>query len=152
MVNIQVWVSEKGVFRVELLASQKKGLFWVLHNEGASAPLLKSVEKWLNAYSAGKQVQPVPLDIGAATPFTRRVLAEIEKIPFGQSVAYKEIATLLGDERASRAVGSACGRNPVPLFIPCHRVLAVGKKIGGFTGGGKEVKRALLQHEGILGI
>ena len=86
-----------------------------------------------------------PLD---GTDFQKKVWAAIEKIPLGKTKSYAEIAAQIGHPGASRAVGSACGANPLPLFVPCHRVLAANGKIGGFSGG-LAVKQLLLRHEGV---
>ncbi|PKO93291.1 MAG: cysteine methyltransferase [Betaproteobacteria bacterium HGW-Betaproteobacteria-10] len=86
------------------------------------------------------------------TPFQRRVWAEINAIPLGQTDTYGQLAKNL--KNAPRAVGQACGANPYPLIVPCHRVIAAGGGLGGFNrqGGGflLEVKRWLLQHENCL--
>lgn len=80
------------------------------------------------------------------TPFQARVLAELRAIPYGETRSYKDIAVALGDVRAVRAVGSANGRNPLPIVIPCHRAVGSGGKLVGF-GGGLETKRYLLDLE-----
>lgn len=90
-----------------------------------------------------------PLDLAGATPFRRRVWAELRRIPRGVTQSYGEIAEALGKRRAARAVGGACGANPVPVLIPCHRVLAANGRLGGFSGG-LEWKRRLLASEGVL--
>ncbi len=87
------------------------------------------------------------------TPFQRRVWREIEKLCPIKTITYGEMARQL--RSGARAVGSACGANPVPLIVPCHRVLAAGGALGGFMGGKDpfplSVKRWLLRHEGIIG-
>lgn len=86
------------------------------------------------------------------TPFQRRVWREIEKLFPVKTITYGELARRIGS--AARAVGGACGSNPVPLFVPCHRVLAASGGLGGFMGGKDDfplsVKRWLLRHEGLL--
>ncbi|MCB1134775.1 MAG: MGMT family protein [Chlamydiia bacterium] len=82
------------------------------------------------------------------TPFTRQVLAALQKIPVGEAMSYGDLASLLGRPQASRAVGSACGRNPFPLLVPCHRILKKPNFLGGFSCG-LEFKRLLLEHEEI---
>lgn len=88
----------------------------------------------------------------AGTPFQRRVWREIEILFPLKTTTYGDIARRIGS--AARAVGGACGANPVPLFVPCHRVLAAGGRLGGFMGGQEDfplsVKRWLLRHEGLL--
>ena len=87
----------------------------------------------------------IPLD-PRGTPFRRKVWAELRKIPHGQTLSYSDVARLVGSPGASRAVGSACGINPIPLFIPCHRVIAANGGLGGF-GGGLKMKEKLIAME-----
>ena len=89
-----------------------------------------------------------PLDLTGGTEFQQAVWRELRKITFGQTRSYGEIARAIGKAGAVRAVGSACGANPVPVLVPCHRVLAAHGKIGGF-GGGLDWKRRLLAGEGV---
>jgi methylated-DNA-[protein]-cysteine S-methyltransferase len=89
-----------------------------------------------------------PLDLSAGTEFQRHVWNALRKICPGRTGSYGGIAALLGKPTASRAVGSACGANPIPLLLPCHRVLAANGKIGGFSGG-REWKKRLLAREGV---
>lgn len=82
-------------------------------------------------------------------PFTSSVLESIRAVPFGEAITYAEAAARAGNPRASRAAGNALGSNPIPVVIPCHRVVRSGGEIGGY-GGGPELKRFLLHHEGFL--
>ena len=82
------------------------------------------------------------------TNFQKMVWTELKKIPFGETRTYKEIAVAIGKPKAARAVANACGKNPYPIIIPCHRVVRSDGTIGGFTGdGGVEKKRQLLRQE-----
>jgi len=92
----------------------------------------------------------VPVDLGAVTsPFRRRVLETLHReVEYGETVSYGELAVMAGRPGAARAVGSAMATNPVPIVVPCHRVLAAGGRIGGY-GGGLDVKRSLLAIEGV---
>ena len=90
-----------------------------------------------------------PLDLSQGTKFRLRVWPELLRIPCGETRSYGEIADDLGKRRAARAVGGACGANPIPVLIPCHRVLAANGGLGGFSGG-LEWKRRLLALEGVL--
>jgi len=90
-----------------------------------------------------------PLDLSRGTKFRLRVWEELRGIPRGEARSYGEIAEELGKCKAARAVGGACGANPVPVLIPCHRVLAANGGLGGFSGG-LEWKRRLLAIEGVL--
>lgn len=98
---------------------------------------------------AGKASGPLPpLDLSAGTVFQQRVWRELRRIKTGQSRSYGEIARAIGKPLALRAVGGACGANPIPVLVPCHRVLAANGKIGGFSGG-MDWKRKLLEREGV---
>ena len=104
----------------------------------------------LRAYFAGERRSfDVRLDLRHTTSFQRRVLMAAARVPAGQVVSYGEIARRIGDPRGSRAVGQALGHNPVPIVIPCHRVVAAGGRIGGYTGG-LTIKRKLLRLEGAV--
>jgi O-6-methylguanine DNA methyltransferase len=87
-----------------------------------------------------------PLDISQGTPFQKKVWAALQEIPPGQTKSYGEVGAGIGTPGAARAVGGACGANPIPLLIPCHRVLAAGGRLGGFSGG-LDWKRRLLARE-----
>ena len=109
---------------------------------------LSLVREELLAYFAGELTRfSLSVDLRHVTPFTARVLRETRKIRFGQVTSYGTLAARIGSPGASRAVGGALGRNPVPIIIPCHRVIAQGGRLGGFTGG-LPTKRALLGLEG----
>ena len=84
------------------------------------------------------------------TPFQIKVWKEIAKIPKGKTKTYKEIAIKIGHPNSARAVANACGRNPYPLIIPCHRVIRSDGSLGGYSGkGGQKTKKLLLKKEGI---
>ncbi|MEV6635291.1 methylated-DNA--[protein]-cysteine S-methyltransferase [Actinoplanes sp. NPDC051470] len=101
----------------------------------------------LRSYFAGRLTEfTLPVEMRGGSEFERSVWAEIAKIPYGEMVTYGEIATALGDVGLSRAVGTACNHNPVPVIVPCHRVVGAGGKMVGF-GGGLERKRKLLELE-----
>ena len=98
-----------------------------------------------------QKVLEIPLDLPGipqlrSTDFTRAVWEGIAQIPLGKVWTYKELAEYIGNPKAVRAVGSACGKNPIPLIVPCHRVVAANGW-GGFSGGTLEVKKMLLRHE-----
>lgn len=109
-----------------------------------------SLARQLAGYASGRARSfSAPIDLSALTPFQRRVLEATSKVPYGQVVSYGTIAAAIGNPGSSRAVGNALGGNPVPILIPCHRIIASGGDIGGFTGG-LRAKRRLLAVEGIL--
>ncbi len=97
---------------------------------------------------AGHEIEALPpLDLTRGTPFQRRVWGLLREIACGETRSYGEIAQSLGLSGAARAVGAACGANPIPVIIPCHRVLAARGRLGGFSAG-LEWKRLLLSREG----
>ena len=100
-----------------------------------------------NILAGGKPKKLPPLDL-AGTEFQKSVWNALRKISTGKTKSYGEIAQAIGKPKAVRAVGGACGANPVPVLVPCHRVLAANKKLGGFSGG-LDWKRSLLKREGI---
>ena len=102
----------------------------------------------LDEYFAGKRRKfTVPLDLHG-TPFQLEVWRTLRRIPFGKAVSYGEEARMLGKPKAARAVGSANGRNPVPIIVPCHRVVASDGSLGGYSAG-LPMKRKLLALEGV---
>jgi len=90
-----------------------------------------------------------PLDVSAGTEFQRQVWAALQRIPLGRTASYGDLARDIGRPKAFRAVGGACGANPIPVLIPCHRALAANGRLGGFSGG-LEWKRTLLAAEGVV--
>ena len=106
----------------------------------------------LAAYFAGELTDfTVPFELRGGSEFERAVWAEIAKIPYGEMITYGAIATALGDPGAARAVGTACNHNPIPVIVPCHRVVGAGGKMVGF-GGGLDRKRWLLSLEARVSI
>jgi len=102
----------------------------------------------LDEYFAGRRREfDLPLDL-RGTPFQVLAWQALLRIPFGATVTYGEQAAMIGRPGAARAVGSANGRNPVPIVVPCHRVLAAGSALGGYSSG-LDVKRSLLALEGV---
>ncbi|MDR7280030.1 methylated-DNA--[protein]-cysteine S-methyltransferase [Catenuloplanes atrovinosus] len=114
---------------------------------GGEDALLDEAIGQLRAYFAGELTAfTVPLAVSGGSDFERAVWDRIARIPYGEMVTYGEIATGLGDAGAARAVGTACNRNPIPVIVPCHRVVGAGGKMVGF-GGGIPRKRVLLELE-----
>jgi len=112
-------------------------------------PFVRNFARQLRKYAAGKPVRwNAPLDLSTGTDFQRKVWHVLTKIPPGETRSYGWVAKQIGKPDASRAVGMACGANPVPIIIPCHRVIAGDGSLGGF-GGGLTMKRRLLQVEGL---
>ena len=144
------YFSENGLAGLDFPAAKK------MANKTDGTKLPSVVRQWekttaaaLRAVLAGKEPKALPpLDFSAGTPFQQSVWRELLKIGSGQTKSYGEIANLIGRSRAVRAVGGACGANPIPVLVPCHRVLAANRKLGGFSGG-LERKISLLAAEGV---
>jgi methylated-DNA-[protein]-cysteine S-methyltransferase len=162
------YATEDSPFGPLLLAKTRRGLVRVgLPNQDADELLidladrvsprmleapaeLDPVRRELELYFDGKLDHfDLPLDWRLSGGFRRRVLRAINRIPYGQTRSYTEMARSAGNERAVRAAGTACGANPIPLVVPCHRVLRTGGALGGY-GGGLPMKQALLELEGVL--
>jgi methylated-DNA-[protein]-cysteine S-methyltransferase len=111
---------------------------------------LDEARRELEEYFDGRRTSfDLPVDWRLSHGFRRRVLRELPRIPYGETRTYSEIAASAGNPRAQRAAGSACGSNPVPLVVPCHRVVRTGGQIGNY-GGGPEMKEFLLELEDAL--
>ena len=109
-------------------------------------PLLRKAKKQLSEYFAGeRKVFDLPLS-PEGTPFQKKVWQALLKIPYGETASYQEIAETIGQEKAARAVGMANHRNPLPIFIPCHRVIGKNGALTGYAGG-IAVKEFLLRLE-----
>lgn len=108
---------------------------------------LDAVVRELEEYFAGRRREfDLPVDLRLATGFRRQVLDRLREVPFGRTASYAVLAQAAGSPRAVRAVGSACATNPVPLVVPCHRVVRSDGAIGSYRGG-PAAKRALLDLE-----
>jgi methylated-DNA-[protein]-cysteine S-methyltransferase len=113
-------------------------------------PLIQAVRRELAAYFAGVRTDFASLNLDPrGTPFQLRVWQELRCIPWGQTISYGELARRVGNPKASRAVGQANAVNPIPLIIPCHRVIAGDGSLGGYSSG-LDRKRWLLRHEGAM--
>ncbi len=115
----------------------------------SSPARFETLRRQLDEYFAGKRRDfELPLDWSLTSGFVRKVLVETAHIPYGETRSYGQIAALAGSPRAFRAAGSALGANPIPIVVPCHRVLRSDGGVGGY-GGGLEMKRLLLGLEGV---
>ena len=113
-------------------------------------PILDRAKSQLDAYFNGALTEfSVPLD-WRGTPFQQAVWTALMRIPFGETVSYRHIAAAIHRPRAARPVGGAVGRNPLPIIVPCHRVIGSDQSLTGFSGG-LWIKELLLKHEGVLG-
>jgi len=142
--------SPVGALTVFAFEDQIVALDWGFVDEIESTPLLEEAQKQLTAYFAGR-LHSFDLPLAPdGTDFQKTVWQAMCEIPMGKTATYKELATMAGSPKAFQSVGTACGLNPIPILIPCHRVLATGDKPGGYSGhGGLETKRALLKIEGV---
>ena len=110
-------------------------------------PVLKDTATQLDEYFARERTEfDIPMDLDG-TEFQKEVWAELARIPYGETISYGELARRVGRPKGPRAVGQANGKNPIPIIVPCHRVLA-SNGIGGY-GGGLPMKRTLLAVEGV---
>ena len=112
------------------------------------ASIAPAVEQLDDYFSGRRSHFDLEVDLHGITPFTRSVLDATKRVPFGQVTTYGRIAGEIGKARASRAVGNALGRNPIPIVIPCHRIVRSNGDLGWYTGG-SEIKRSLLGIEGV---
>ncbi len=137
------WPKSKPPATLNLLAISKA--------PAATARLLKTTAAQLADYFLGRKVRfTAPLDLTPLTPFARKVLTALARLPYGQTITYGQLARRIGAPNAARAVGSCLARNPLPLIIPCHRVLPRSGGLGGFSApAGPALKRRLLMLEGI---
>ncbi len=141
-----------------LVASDKglQGIYWTKQSAPmaksliSSDPVIKILSKTvrqLEEYFQSKRTQfDLPFDIVSGTTFQRTVWQQLSKIPYGKTVSYKDIAAKIKNPRAVRAVGSANGRNPLSIIVPCHRVIAADGTLGGYAGG-LDIKTKLLAIE-----
>ena len=139
--RIAVEVTEHGVCGVILRSSSRA-------RPALSAAERRNLELGLAAlhdYFRGCAPELPPLDL-KGSDFDLRVWRAMARIGWGETQSYGALASRLGKPGAARAVGGACGRNPIPILVPCHRVVAA-RGLGGYSGGGAEVKRWLLAHE-----
>jgi len=135
--SLSVEIGAQGVRRIE---------FGARGGRHQSYAVMRETMRQLQAYFAGELKSfDVPLEI-AGTEFQKRVWSALRTIPYGQTRSYSAIAAQIGAPRAVRAVGAANGRNPIPIIVPCHRVIGASGSLVGF-GGGLDWKRLLLNLE-----
>jgi methylated-DNA-[protein]-cysteine S-methyltransferase len=135
---------ESGVSLIEIGASETA----TVDTRPAKSTPVAQAARQLQAYFAGKRCDfNVPLS-PKGTEFQRRVWHELERIPYGRTISYGELAKRVGNPKASRAVGAANGANPLPIVVPCHRVIGANGTLTGF-GAGIRVKAKLLEIEGV---
>ena len=147
--------NNRGLLRTHLPAASpeivKSRLLKNLGGAEYDKNLFRPLQKQITAYFEGTCVnfgKDIPLDFGNLTEFSRLVLNICRSISFGQTISYAELAKRAGRPHAVRAVGNVLAQNPLPLIIPCHRVIYSNGNIGGFSAiGGVKIKKLLLCHE-----
>ncbi len=144
--------SAQGLCRIDFSADPAtflSGLDPLARTEQNPAALAPVAEQLREYFASARSRFELPLDLRRLTPFQRGVLQTIRGIPAGTVWTYRQVAQAIGRPRASRAVGQALGRNPIPIVIPCHRVVTSSGGLGGYRGG-LDRKRQLLRLEGAL--
>ncbi len=147
-IQFKIYSSRRGItgIRMKKSSSKEDMKLTKLHPDD---PFMFNVVSELREYFERKRkLFTVPLDV-SGTNFQVQVWEELKKIPYGRTVSYKYIADSLGDPNLIRAVGKANGQNPVPIVIPCHRVINADGSLGGYSGG-EGIKERLLELEGSL--
>jgi len=138
--------SDRTPFEIEEELRQVQPEAWIVRDRRATANLMAELREYLQRR---RDHFTTPIDWRFIAPgFRRQVLEFVSKIPYGQVYTYGEVAGILQQPKAARAVGQALGKNPIPLIIPCHRVVAAGGKLGGFSAG-TNIKKRLLELEGV---
>jgi methylated-DNA-[protein]-cysteine S-methyltransferase len=149
--------SERGLTRLQLPESDRSATERRLRGSAARESQAAPGEIYqlitdIQSYMAGHRVDfaSVAIDLTGVGPFQQKVYAAARAIPWGQTLSYGELARQTGSPDAAREVGRALARNPVPIIVPCHRILANGRRIGGFSApGGTITKECLLALEGV---
>lgn len=148
--------TEAGIARIQLPATDEAKAVGRLEREGATeAEPPPSIDETIRSIARHLGGEPqdfstVALDLDGVGEFARRVYAAARTVPPGRTVSYGEIAAAIGEPKEARAVGQALGANPIPLIVPCHRVVSAGGGIGGFSApGGALTKTRLLALEGV---
>jgi methylated-DNA-[protein]-cysteine S-methyltransferase len=146
---IEVMGSSAGLYQVNLLG-HAPAEFPTNHNDLSESDLTRLALQQIMEYLAGKRcVFDLPVDWSICRPFQRAALSKAMDIPFGSVLTYGELAIRMGNPRASRAIGGAMAHNPIPLVIPCHRVVAADGRLTGYSAAeGIHTKQWLLELEG----
>ncbi|MDP6418572.1 MAG: methylated-DNA--[protein]-cysteine S-methyltransferase [Candidatus Krumholzibacteria bacterium] len=150
--RLTLLASERGLHRLEWNQHRARSLRadYSPANFLSPTPAEKHLSRsrsWLDRYFLGEKPGKLPpLDLSGQADFSRRVLLALCKVPSGKVVSYGQLAVKVGSPGAARAVGNVMAANPIPILIPCHRVLAAGERLGGFSGG-LDRKRKLLRLE-----
>ena len=148
--------SEKGIRAIALPKQSRRAVELDLKalstepgQQGESARLAAARRQLLDYLAGKRHTFDVPLDLSDGTAFQRQVWRALQRVPYGKLRSYQWIAVRVGGRQYARAVGNAVGANPIPIVIPCHRIVAQDASLGGFSGG-LSMKRKLLSLEGTL--
>lgn len=138
--DLKIFANSKGICAIKFIPKTK------LFTEKNKHPFLKAAEKYLDVFFSKKNPNfALPLDL-VGTSFQKKVWEALKQIPFGETRTYKQIAIAIGNPKATRAVGMAIHCNPIPIIIPCHRVIGTNGKLTGYANG-LELKQKLLNFE-----
>ena len=152
MSNYQYFESPIGKLRLvsdgfALLSIEFEGMHGTDGLEQGDDILKRTAQQLAEYFSGRRRDFSLPL-VAAGTAFQQQVWSALRQIPFGEMRSYRDIATVIGNIKAVRAVGAANGRNPIPIVVPCHRVIGSNGSLTGFAGG-LDAKRVLLELEGV---
>jgi len=152
--KLLVATSERGLCRISFDPEPERELDWlsrafgarVLRSAGPIDPVLRELDEY---FEGGRREFDLPVDLTPLPDFQRDVLVELIRVPYGHVDTYGGLARKIGKPRAARAVGGALNRNPIPIVVPCHRIVGASGSLTGYAGG-LERKQALLGLEGAL--
>lgn len=152
--SLLVAATERGLCRISYNAEPERELERLARAFGVrvlrSTKPVDAARRELDEYFGGKRRRfDVPVDVALLADFNRRVLHELARVPYGEVVTYGELAARAARPRAARAVGAVMNRNPIPIVLPCHRVIGANGKLVGYAGG-LERKEQLLRLEGAI--
>ena len=150
--NVHHYTSPVGILKIEADERAITGVYILInapeHRLTSTSPLIKEACRQFDEYFAGERRDfDLPLS-PKGTPFQEKVWKQLQEIPYGKTISYAQLAQAIENPKACRAVGSANGKNPVSIIIPCHRVIASGGGLGGYASGLKP-KIQLLELEGV---
>lgn len=141
---LELWADTRHLVRILLPSEIVDGR----RPDSKPSPILREACRQLADYFAGKLTEfQLPLSEHTGTKFQQRVWQELCRVPYGTTISYTTLAARIGRPKAVRAVGAANGRNPIPIVVPCHRIIGRNGSLTGYAGG-LEMKQNLLRHEG----
>jgi methylated-DNA-[protein]-cysteine S-methyltransferase len=152
--TLLVATTERGLCRISFDPQPEREAVWLAESFGVrvlrAAKPTEPVRRQLDEYFEGKRTRfELPVDLRPSAPFSREVLQRLARVPYGEVTTYGELARAANRPQAARAVGTVMNRNPIPIVLPCHRVVGANGSLVGY-GGGLERKEQLLKLEGAL--